>query len=386
MHSSLLEGESIDRNRNGKRALSVSGLVNSYIISKSELYDQYLRILQCCETVIIYRANPVEKSSIIKFVKEKTNCTTIAIGDGGNDVPMIKEADIGVGIYGKEGKQAAFNADYAIGEFKMLWRLLFVHGQLSESRIKFFICFFFYKNIILLFQEYIYVFYNGYGGQPYFDNNDNLLYSSIFTSVPIVVIGILDQEFSLNTLKDSFSYLPLAHFHRRKYFLLNFKTYLYWLVLASFHSICFYFIFNFFFEGKSFDLTGKIFNFDFRCFVTFSASLFSQLMILSLLIQNWTLFNLFVLLILGLFDYFPLWRFIYGAKIGDMTIVDYFSSPSLYFSFMILLGFSFLTFYLGESLNIFLSQRSKRIINYPKSETNNLSNTKIAPEIAIIKE
>ncbi len=45
---------------------------------------------------------------------------TLAIGDGGNDVRMIQQADIGVGISGREGLQAARAADYSIGS-KLLY-------------------------------------------------------------------------------------------------------------------------------------------------------------------------------------------------------------------------------------------------------------------------
>ena len=41
--------------------------------------------------------------------------TTLSIGDGANDVAMILEAHVGIGILGKEGQQAARSADYAIG-------------------------------------------------------------------------------------------------------------------------------------------------------------------------------------------------------------------------------------------------------------------------------
>ena len=39
---------------------------------------------------------------------------TLAIGDGANDVGMIQEAQIGVGISGHEGLQAVNNSDFAI--------------------------------------------------------------------------------------------------------------------------------------------------------------------------------------------------------------------------------------------------------------------------------
>ena len=43
---------------------------------------------------------------------------TLAIRDGGNDISMIQEAHVGVGISGKEGLQAARVTDYSIAQFK----------------------------------------------------------------------------------------------------------------------------------------------------------------------------------------------------------------------------------------------------------------------------
>ena len=43
---------------------------------------------------------------------------TLAIGDGANDVPMIRAADVGIGISGREGMQAVLASDYAIPQFK----------------------------------------------------------------------------------------------------------------------------------------------------------------------------------------------------------------------------------------------------------------------------
>jgi P-type E1-E2 ATPase len=44
----------------------------------------------------------------------------LAIGDGANDVAMIQAADVGIGIMGKEGRQAVNNSDYAIAQFRFL--------------------------------------------------------------------------------------------------------------------------------------------------------------------------------------------------------------------------------------------------------------------------
>ena len=73
---------------------------------------------------------------------------SLAIGDGGNDVSMIKEADVGIGIFGKEGYQAVTASDYAIGEFQFLRRLMFYHGRYCTRRITIFVYQFLLKNLI----------------------------------------------------------------------------------------------------------------------------------------------------------------------------------------------------------------------------------------------
>lgn len=61
---------------------------------------------------------------------------------------MIQKAHVGIGIFGKEGYQAAGCSDYAIGQFKFLRRLMFVHGRWNGIRLSNFMLFFFHKNIV----------------------------------------------------------------------------------------------------------------------------------------------------------------------------------------------------------------------------------------------
>jgi len=72
------------------------------------------------KTVVCCRCSPLQKKEVTGGIKKYTGAKTLGIGDGGNDVAMIKEADIGVGIVGKEGKQAANSADFSIHKFKYL--------------------------------------------------------------------------------------------------------------------------------------------------------------------------------------------------------------------------------------------------------------------------
>lgn len=58
---------------------------------------------------------------------------TLAIGDGGNDVRMIQQADIGVGISGREGLQAARAADYSIGSKLHIYKCQHMHTHVFKE-------------------------------------------------------------------------------------------------------------------------------------------------------------------------------------------------------------------------------------------------------------
>ena len=95
---------------------------------------------------------------------------------------MILEANIGVGIRGKEGTQAIRSADYSISQFRFLLRLLLIHGRLGYIRVSKMIFTYFYKNIVLVFAEIPFQFFTGYSGQLFFLDWLPTLYNAVFTS------------------------------------------------------------------------------------------------------------------------------------------------------------------------------------------------------------
>lgn len=126
---------------------------------------------------------------------------TLAIGDGANDVNMIQRAHIGIGIFGKEGYQAASNSDYAIGQFRFLRRLLFVHGRWCGSRLSVFMLFFFHKNLVFTLPQFWFGWYNGFSGQSFYDDMYLTLYNTTVTAIAICTIAIWDQDINPNDPK-----------------------------------------------------------------------------------------------------------------------------------------------------------------------------------------
>lgn len=92
----------------------------------------------------------------MQLVRKQLGQLTLAIGDGANDVNMIQDAHIGIGIYGNEGRRAAQASDFAIGEFRGLWRLLFLHGRWNYIRISDMILYFFYKNMAFTVPQFLF--------------------------------------------------------------------------------------------------------------------------------------------------------------------------------------------------------------------------------------
>ena len=185
--------------REGKSLPPFSILIESSILSlifSSEIKkNQFLKIALKASTVVCCRVSPLQKSKVVKEVKKyDKNAITLAIGDGGNDVSMIMEAHLGIGIYGEEGMRAVQASDFAIGEFKFLRRLLFFHGRTNSNRISRMILYFFYKNFVFSVVQFVYAFFCMGSGQTIIDDWFITLYNLVFTALPLGVQAITDFD------------------------------------------------------------------------------------------------------------------------------------------------------------------------------------------------
>lgn len=162
-------------------------------MKQPKLKDIYIALALRASVVLACRVSPKQKAEIVMMVRaERPQAVTLAIGDGANDVNMITEAHVGVGISGLEGQQAARSADYAIGQFRFLSDLLFYHGRECYRRNSFLIIYIFYKNIIYVMPLFFFGFVSTFSGQTLYDKWLYQCYNITFTAFPIMFYALLD--------------------------------------------------------------------------------------------------------------------------------------------------------------------------------------------------
>ncbi|KAJ8470957.1 hypothetical protein OPV22_025300 [Ensete ventricosum] len=176
-------------------ALIIDGKTLTYAL-EDDIKNQFLSLAVDCASVICCRVSPKQKALVTRLVKEGTGKVTLAVGDGANDVGMIQEADIGVGISGVEGMQAVMASDFSISQFRFLERLLVVHGHWCYKRIALMICYFFYKNIAFGLTIFYFEAYTGFSGQSVYDDWYMLLFNVVLTSLPVISLGVFEQDVS----------------------------------------------------------------------------------------------------------------------------------------------------------------------------------------------
>ena len=135
-----------------KRGLVVEGAALKHLLGDPILEEMLFAVASCSDSVIACRVSPIQKALLLKMVRKYVSPTptTLAIGDGANDVGMIQEAHIGIGISGLEGQQAVNSSDFAIAQFRFLEPLLLIHGRWNFMRMSKVILYFFYKNTALV--------------------------------------------------------------------------------------------------------------------------------------------------------------------------------------------------------------------------------------------
>ena len=303
----------------------------------------FLEIAKEAETVICCRVSPLQKSQVVKMMKNyDVKGITLAIGDGGNDVPMIMEAHIGVGIYGEEGLRAVQSSDYAMGEFKFLRELLFSHGRMNNVRNSECIHYFFFKNFVESFGHFIFGFYNNFTGQTVIDDWFITLFNLLFTSLPLGTKAILDIDICRDDGDIVYKMLPFIYKENRDSPIFTIEKFAFNLIKGLIYCLI-----NFFFVLYSLDHIqinekGQMAGLWFMSVDIYTNVLLIVTLTLLITTRYHTWIHFVILLIVTFAAYvcfiFIVQRLTLFNSVGTMKVA--FTSPVMWLNIIVISGFS----------------------------------------------
>mmetsp|Transcript_109209 Transcript_109209/g.189252 ORF Transcript_109209/g.189252 Transcript_109209/m.189252 type:complete len:1098 (-) Transcript_109209:789-4082(-) len=277
-HTIVIEGESL-----------ISALEPNNI-------SAFRQLGELCSSAICCRVTPLQKAQIVATF-QKGGKPVLAVGDGANDVSMIQEGKVGIGIKGLEGSQAALASDYAIAQFKHLRRLVAVHGRYSLVRNWILVYYSFYKNLVLSFSIMMYTYHCAFSGQTLFDSWALTLFNMMFTALSPLAMGIFEKDLPddvveqdpklLKELTESSLYGPRAA--------------LMWFLSAIFHSLMIFVSVSYSFEqdDTAYERTSDIWT---QGTVMLSCVITCVIFKVSLVCRTWT-WVMLVAVILSCFGY-----------------------------------------------------------------------------------
>jgi len=201
--------------------------------------DLLMAVADRCHTVICCRVTGLQKALVVRMVRQlRAESMTLAVGDGGNDVSMIQEAHIGVGIYGKEGTQAARASDFSISEMHHLRRLVAVHGRYSYVRQAGVINLSLYKAAAFTLTQVLFQFFCFWSAASLAESWLLTCFNLIFTAVTPLFFGLFEEDLRAETVLAN----PAAYASNRGGALLSWRSlFEYQVVYGVWHGVVIYF-------------------------------------------------------------------------------------------------------------------------------------------------
>lgn len=246
--------------REKELALVVDGVTLEGLWANPELKHKFIESVRKINTVIACRVSPLQKAALVRMIKHSPEQpVTLAIGDGANDVGMIHESRVGVGISGKEGRHAANSADFAISQFRFIVTLMFDHGRYNYIRCSKLVLYSFFKNLLLVSTLFYYCTYSGFSGTIPLNT---IIFSgfNFYLGLPILVLGAMDFDIPR---ADVLKFPRLAYATGRLGELLNLKNMFRWCLFAFIQGLILFVMIIRFVSGPNYVLSdGSTFHFD----------------------------------------------------------------------------------------------------------------------------
>eukprot|EP00917_Polyrhabdina_sp_WS-2016_P000212 GHVP01000407.1.p1 GENE.GHVP01000407.1~~GHVP01000407.1.p1 ORF type:complete len:1022 (-),score=188.44 GHVP01000407.1:2354-5419(-) len=209
--------------------LVIDGMSMEFIMN----YDtvRFIGIASKLTCLVCCRCSPTQKANIAKAVRKVTEKVVCTVGDGGNDVSMIFESDVGIGIVGKEGMQASLAGDFSIEQFSHLKRLLLWHGRNSYIQMSKVVIGVVYRGMLLAVSQILYTASFYLAPIPLYEGLILVGYVTIYTSFPFISI-LLDADAS----EEIVLMYPELYYELTKGRFLNFKQFFITLATAIYQG------------------------------------------------------------------------------------------------------------------------------------------------------
>lgn len=238
---------------------------------KQEFFD----IVVDLPAVIACRCTPQQKADVALLIREITGKRVCCIGDGGNDVSMIQCADVGVGIVGKEGKQASLAADFSVTQFCHLTKLLLWHGRNSYKRSAKLAQFVIHRGLIISVCQAVYSVCSKFEPIALYQGWLMVGYATCYTMAPV---------FSLTSDHDIDESLTKIYPELYKELTagtsLSYKTFFVWVILSLFQGCTIQGISQYFTSLEEVDFKKLV-------ALSFTALVINELIMVALEIYTW---------------------------------------------------------------------------------------------------
>ncbi|KAJ1999169.1 putative aminophospholipid-translocase, partial [Coemansia thaxteri] len=193
--------------------------------------DEFVALAAQLSAAVCCRCSPTQKADIVRLIQRFTRKRVLAVGDGGNDVSMIQAADVGVGLVGKEGKQASLAADFSVLQFSFLARLLLWHGRNSYKRSAKLAQFVIHRGLIISIMQVVFSALFYFAPIALFQGMLLVGYTTVYTMAPVFSL-VLDRDVS----EDIALLYPELYADLTKGRSLSYKTFFTWLLISIYQG------------------------------------------------------------------------------------------------------------------------------------------------------
>lgn len=234
--------------------------------------DEFVELATQLTAVVACRCSPTQKADVARLIRTYTRKRVCCIGDGGNDVSMIQAADVGLGILGKEGKQASLAADFSITQFSFLTKLLVWHGRNSYKRSAKLAQFVIHRGLIISIIQAVFssIFY--FAPIALYQGWLMVGYATVYTMAPVFSL-VLDRDVS----EDLALLYPELYKDLTKGRSLSAKTFTTWLMISVYQGGAIMILSLLLFENEFLNIVS----------ISFTALVVNELIMVALEITTW---------------------------------------------------------------------------------------------------